>query len=141
MAEHVNNLDLFGSGGHQWKWRPREKFAKRLLTVGVKGAAGMVTALGAVRCTIEGPERSGGPALLKATAASKALADSAMDALELAIINLRNSEIACPFEDDAGVTGDSLAVVDYEPVGGRLYGHTGANYICWQYYRCTVEER
>lgn len=137
MAENVNGADLFASGGHQWKWDSRDKFAKRLVTAGCQGEASMVVALGGVPGVIEGRD-DGAPALLKTSAATKALADTAMDNLEAPIIALRDSGQAVIFEDDQGHGGDYLVVDDYRPAGGRRYGLQGANWVCWQYYRCLV---
>jgi len=137
MAENVNGQDLFGSGGHQWKWSEQERFAKRLVTAGCQGEGLMLVALAGMSGVIEG-RNDGEPAVLKASAASKAAADAAMNALEAPIRALRSTAAVVAYEDDTGAGGNNLILEDYVRVGGRRYGRQGANWRVWQHYRCIV---
>lgn len=139
MSENVGGVDLFGSGGHLWIWDAPAVSQKVLEAVGTYGAARMTLGGSPRICTIAGD--AGGPALLKASAASKALADAALSALELAITDLQLLGTAAGWEDDAGHTGSDIVVDQYIPAGPRRYstGSDGTVYV-WQPYRCRLIE-
>ena len=142
MAENVGGADIFGSGGHAWRWGSAPVVAKEFQAIGMTGAARMVLAVGAQPCTIEGGDGGppGGPAVLKAGGATKALADSGLDALEGAIDALKRSGEAKAWEDDRANSGSNLVVVDYTPAGGRHYARVGETWSVWQFYRCLLAE-
>jgi len=142
MAENVGGADLFGSGGHAWRWASAPVGAKEFTAVGLTGAARMVLTVGAQPCTIEGGDGGppGGPAVLKASGDSRALADAALDALEATIEDLKRSGEENTWEDDCGRTGSNLVVVDYVRVGGRKYAKVGATWHAWQFYRRALAE-
>ena len=146
MAENVGGADIFGSGGHAWRWGSAPVGAKEFTAVGMTGAARMVLAVGAQPCTIEGGDGGppGGPAVLKAGGDTKALADAALDALEAPIEALKRSGDEKTWEDDRANTGSNLVIMDYVGVGGRRYGRTTAGedetWSVWQFYRCLLAE-
>lgn len=137
MAENVNGSDLFGSGGHVWRWDQQRQLAKQLGTVGVIGESRMVTHAGARPVEICG--RDGGPAILKATGNSRAQADTAMDALEAAIEDLRAAGTECTWEDDCARTGAHLVIVDFIRAD-RTYNKAGSTWTAWQRYRVRALE-
>jgi len=138
MAENVDGYDLFGSGGHVWRWDQQAQFAKQMGSVGIIGISRAVMHSGQRPLEICGAD--GGPALLKASAGSRAAADAALDALEGAIEQLRYAGTACAWEDDCGRTGTQLVITDYIRIGPRRYGRAGSNHAAWQPYRCRAEE-
>ncbi|MFB3893217.1 MAG: hypothetical protein ACE15C_14470 [Phycisphaerae bacterium] len=137
MAENIGGSNLFGSGGHVWHWRSAEVARKQFGTIGVDGDGSITLRAGSAVAVIEG--RDGGGAVLKVTGqANRAAADAAMDALENAIISLKQMGTENTWEDDCARTGSHLVIEDYQRMGGRLYSADGA--ICWQFYRCVVRE-
>lgn len=137
MAENVNGSDVFTSGGHVWNWQQRQHTSKTLQTAGISGAAQVLISNGPRTVTVEG--RRGGPALLKASGATRALADTAMDVLEAAIEALIDAGTLCSWEDDRGGTGTSLVVRRFAP-GRRTYNKVGATWHCWLDYTCEMVE-
>ena len=134
MAEHINNLDLFGSGGHRWLWDSPAQAVKQVATVGVQGAAAMVL--------WNGPRPGVVSGILRGSGSNRAGADYALSQLEEAIEKLVQSGEAVGWEDDHGHQGQSLRVVRYQRQGHRDYGATGANtYEAWQSYHCVVSEQ
>ena len=142
MAENIGGADLFGSGGHAWRWGSAPVGAKEFQAVGMTGAARIVLGVGAQPCAIEGGDGGppGGPAVLKATGASRAAADAALDILETAIETLKRSGDEKTWQDDRANTGSNLVVMDYIRVGGRHYSVVGTTWRVWQYYRCLLAE-
>jgi hypothetical protein len=138
MGEAVNNVDLFGSGGHVWAWDQPDGFSKRITTVAVAGAAMIRTQVGPRACRIIG--RDGGPALLRASGADWAGASAALDALEQLIEDLRDAGTSCPWTDDAGRGGSALVVVEYQRAGARAFGPAGDAYEAWQFYTAVLVE-
>ncbi len=137
MAENVNALDIFGSGGHVWTWGRRQNTGKTLGSAGISGAASILIALGPRPVRIEG--RNGGPALLTASGASRAAADTAMNVLETAIEGLIEAGTMCAWEDDRGGTGTAMVVKAFNP-GRRTYSTVGATVRCWLNYTCDMVE-
>ena len=131
MAENVNGVDLFGSGGHVWLWGDRARNRKSLGTAGVVGEAQILVNLGRRPLTIAGVGRS--PALLKATGVSRAAADAALTALERAIEACCDTGTVYTWEDPQGRTGAALTLHGYRRLGHREY--SGDNLTVWQYYR------
>lgn len=123
MAENVNGLDLFGSGGHRWAWGPPAVTEKKLGTAGTIGEAGIRTHVGSATVRVAG--------------VLKAADNAALTALEQAIEQLAADRTACTWEDDIGNTGEAMVVVEYQRSGQRQYG-TGT---VWQFYTVTAEER
>ena len=142
MAENVGGADIFGSGGHAWRWASAPVAAKQFSAVGMTGAGRIVLAVGAQPCAIEGGDGGtpGGPAVLKASGANRAAADAALDALEAPIEALKRSGAEQTWTDDCGRTGSNLVVVDYVPAGGRHYATVGGTVKAWQFYRCLLAE-
>jgi len=143
MAENIGGADLFGSGGHAWRWGRAPVGAKEFTAVGLTGAGRIALFTGAQPCVISGGDGAAGgegPAVLKASGASKAAADAALDALEAEIETLRRSGEEKTWEDDCGRSGSNLVVVGYERVGGRRYATVGSTVYLWQFYRCTLAE-
>lgn len=147
MAENVGGSDLFGSGGHAWRWGKAPVGAKEFTAVGMTGAGRITLTVGSQPCVIEGGDGSrqkGGPAVLKASGASKAAADAALDALEAPIEALRRSGDDKTWEDDCGRTGSNLVILDYARVGGRWYAKStvggDTTWHVWQYYQCLLAE-
>lgn len=138
MAEHVDNADLFGSGGHVWAWQGRDVTAKQFGAVGTSGAGRIVTHVGARACRIQGAD--GGPAILKAVADSRQSADEALDGLEEAIEELIRGGRSCRWGDDSGRSGDDLVVAAYRRIGPRRYGHAGGPWTVWQDYIAELVE-
>ena len=137
MSENVGGSDIFGSGGHIWLWGPRLARAKTIRSVGISGAA---------RFSLGNFERpfqirgKGGPALLKASGASKAAADTALNALWDAIEQLKDDGTISSWEDDQGRSGDALVITELIPAARRLYGKTGDTHYAWQHYLCSGVE-
>ena len=136
MAENIGGTDLFSSGGHVWHWQPAPVADKRMTSVGVRGAARIVTAIGARTCLIAG--KHGGPAVLKATGASRATADAALDTIEQAILAARDGGESQAWADDSGRDGDELVVTAYRPTGPRRYAVVGSTWNAWQFYTAEV---
>lgn len=136
MAEHVDNKQLFASAGHVWVWSRPYRAAKVLRTAGTTGAARLQICTGERPGVITG--RLGGPALLKATATSRDLANAALTVLENAIEGYATSGNAVAWEDDLGNHGTALVIESYEPVGPRRYSVEGVNWTAWQAYTCRV---
>lgn len=130
MAEHINNQDLLGSGGHQWRWGEPVMVDKTLGTVAVRGASRYITHRGPRPATIAG--KGGGPALLKAVGANRAAADAAMTDIEDAIEDLVLSGSVVAWEDDCGHSGDRLVLTRYRRSGPRIYSADSTR--CWQRY-------
>jgi len=135
MAENINGSDLLGSGGHVWRWGPKNITAKGINPAGIAGEFSMVTALGARSCTVTGKR---GEALLTAAGASKAAVDAALNALENAIIALETTGEECTWEDDQGRTGTALVITGYVK-GAREY-QQGATWAAWQHYTLGMKE-
>jgi len=134
MAENVNGSDLFGSGGHVWRWAEPQRTRKLIGSAGLRGAWHDLVSAGGLPLTIEGLD--GRPAVLRAaSAASRALADTAMDALESAIETLVAGGGEYAWEDDQGHSGSRLVLLSYRRAGRRLYAQQGGQWICWQMYR------
>jgi len=133
MAENIDGSDLLASGGHQWHWDGPAPAGKVVGTAGVAGGWSMVTAVGPRRGRVAGLGGRG-PALLTASGASKAEADTYMDVLEGAIAGLVVSGEAVEYEDDAGHVGTRLTLTAYRRVGPRTYAVAGATNHCWQRY-------
>lgn len=134
MAEHIDSQDLLSSGGHVWRWGARAVSRQMLATPGVAGQSHLLTGLGGRPFAIVG--RTGGPALLTATAASRAAADTAMDALSAAIQELVESGRAVTWEDDKGRTGSYLVLETYRPNDNRQYcPNADGTVTCWMTYQ------
>lgn len=140
MAENINSVDLFGSGGHLWVWQGRQVARKILQTVGTRGAARMVTALPPLVCMIDG--FGGAAAVLKGSGLSRALADAALDAVESPIVALEASGAAKAWEDDQAHSGTALVIDEYMPLGHREYATQTAGAVTTHYalqrYRCRL---
>lgn len=132
MSENIGTADLFASGGHRWSWGRQEQRAKEFQAPGVTGAGSMVLVNGPRPGVIDG--------VLKATASTRAGADTALDALETAVETLRRAGDVKAWEDDQAHTGDSLLVRGYDRLGPRLYGRSGSTTTAWQQYRCEVRD-
>ena len=139
MVENIDGNDLLASGGHQWSWDGPAAVRKELVTAGVRGAWSYVTAVGARAGRVIGLGGRG-PALLTATEASRAVADSTLDAIEGHIEGLVESGEAVAYEDDAAHTGVRLVLTSYRRLGPRIYGQVGAQVSAWQYYVLEVRD-
>ena len=132
MSEHIDNSNLFDSGGHRWSWGRQEQNRKEFSCPGVDGAGGMVIQNGPRPGQIEGT--------LKASASDRGGADTALAAQEKDIEDLRRSGLAKAWEDDHGNSGESLVIISFVPVGQRVYGQSGDQVEAWQHYVCEVRE-
>jgi len=132
MAEGIGEANPFSSGGHRWDWAPRVYVDKTVTTPGVAGAATMHL--------LDGPRPGRIAGRLKASAASRALADTALDVLVAAIETLCRATVVSAWEDDQAHTGSSLKVMRFVPVGRRVYPRVGATYHAWQEYVVEVLE-
>jgi hypothetical protein len=133
VAEHINNLDLFGSGGHRWVWAEPGQTVKQIQTVGADGAAAMVLA--------NGPRPGVVAGLLKTSASGREAADTALSALERQIEALVKSGEISPWEDDHGHGGQFLRIAAYRRRGAREYGASGSDTVVLQAYECAVVEQ
>jgi len=138
MAENIDGNDLLGSGGHVWMWGARQQTAKTLRTVGVAGAARMVTVRGERPVAIVA--RGGGPAVLKASGASRAAADTALDALDAAIQAYVDSGEAVAWADDKGRSGSYLVLTHFQPADDRTYNNEAGTWHAWERYTLTGVE-
>ncbi|MDD4891362.1 MAG: hypothetical protein PHU85_15685 [Phycisphaerae bacterium] len=138
MSEHIDNLDLLGSGGHVWLWDDRVREQKVVGSAGIVGAYSMITSLGERAGRIAG--KNGARAVLKATGASKAVADAALNVIEAAIEAYCDLGTEVEWEDDQAHTGTALVLVSYRRIGGRLYGASGASVAVWQFYELILRE-
>lgn len=138
MAEHIDNLDLLGSGGHVWVWSEPAITRKSVGSVAIWGEYQQVTAVGARAGRIGG--RDGGPAILKASAPTKAAADAAMNAIEAEIEYLVTGGYEVTWEDDQSHSGIALVLTAYRRVGSRQYSYNGATERVWQGYRLDIAE-
>ena len=127
MSENVNGGDIFGSGGRQWNWSSPPVFEKKLGTAGTTGEVGILTHVGSAVVRIAG--------LLKAAD------DAALDVLETIIEQFKVSRLVCTWEDDAGHTGETLVIIEYQRTGARQYGKKGGVGVVWQTYVVLAEER
>jgi len=132
MAEQINQTTPFSSAGHRWHWGDQEIRAKEYGAVGVDGVGYSLLQNGARPGVVAG--------VLKASGATRAIADAALDALETAIKTLCRSGLAYGWEDDCGHTGDSLVIKSYEQQGPREYGRMGAETVALQTYVVRVRE-
>ena len=130
MAENINGGDLLGSGGHTWIWGPRALSRKILRTAAVAGAYAYNTCVGERAGRIAG--RDGGPAWLVGAS------DAALSAIEADIEALLHNGTVCAWEDDAGRSGASLMVTEYQRVGERQRAVDGGS--VWQQYTLSVIE-
>jgi hypothetical protein len=133
LSENVGGVNLFSSGGHRWSWGRRQPRAKLFSATGVSGEGRIVLGLPGTPAVIQG--------VLRGAGATRALADTALDALETAIKALVTSGQAKAFEDDEAHTGDSVVLETYDPHGPRLYGQTATAVVqAWQYYSVQVRD-
>lgn len=137
MSENINGYDLLGSGGHVWRWGEIKTTGKRVGTAAISGVYSMVTHVGGRPCRIEG--RDDGPAILKASAADKAAADAALNALEQNLVDLETDGGEVSWEDDAGRSGTALVIAGYTPVR-RVYATSATGVEAWQYYHLDMYE-
>jgi len=132
MAENIGGANPFSSGGHRWDWAPRVYGNKTVTTPGVAGAATMHL--------LDGPRPGRIVGRLKASGASHALADAALDPLVAALETLCRATAVSAWGDDADHTGTSLKVMRFVPVGRRVYPRVGETYYAWQEYVVEVLE-
>ena len=137
MSENINGSNLLSSGGHVWRWGAIRKTGKRVGSAAIYGEYSMVTAVGARPCRITG--KGGGPALLTASGASRAAADTALDALVAPLLTLEKMGTEVSWEDDAGRSGVALTVERYTPVR-REHGYDGSNWRAWEHYTLDLVE-
>jgi hypothetical protein len=130
MSELIGTANLLSSAGHVWIWSDQEQVRKGMVTPGAVGKGAMVLVNGAKAGLIVGT--------LKATGASRAEANTAMNQLERPIEALRRSGAAVAWEDDCGHTGNSLQIIGYTLQGGRQYAAGGT--IVLQDYVIHIEE-
>ena len=137
MSEHINNLELLGSGGHVWLWGSRNRVSKLVGVAGTAGEEFMQTQLGARPGRIAG--RNGRPGILKGFGETNQDADADLTAKENAIEALCDGDVAVPWEDDRGRSGPRLIVNNYNTVGERTYGNEpeGQKSV-WQFYTLDV---
>ena len=139
MSENINGSDMLSSGGHVWLWDDVGITRKSVGSVAIRGAYGQVTAVGVRAGRITG--RDGSPALLTASGATKAAADTAMTTLEAALEDLIVFGDEVAWEDDHGHAGIALVLLKYARSGHRKYGRSGSDWVVWQNYNLTFEER
>jgi len=132
MAENIGGSNVFSSGGHRWIWGERQTVEKIATAVGVAG--------GALAHLLDGPRPGRIAGILRATGASRAAADSALDTLEAAVETLVRATGASEWEDDQGHTGTHLKVTRYVRQGRREYPKEAATWHAWQRYVCEVIE-
>lgn len=130
MSEHIDNKNVFDSGGHRWSWAERHRRSKVIAATGVAGEGSFLLHTGGRPGVIAG--------LLKATASDFASANAALNALEAGIEALADSGLAYLWEDDVGHSGKHLKVANYKPAGERICGQSGAGYEAWQHYQIEV---
>lgn len=132
MSENINGSDLLGSGGHVWVWSEPDVTRKSVGSAAIRGEYHQVTSVGVRPGRIAG--RDGRPALLKATAATKALADAALNVLEAAIEDLVTGGDQVEWEDDQDHSGIALVLTGFRRAGPRVYGKSGSDTAVWQRY-------
>jgi len=130
VAEHINNQQLLSSGGHVWAWGDVTPFDKALMTVGQRGCASFATGSSPRPGVIVGQ--------LRATAASVALAHSALTALEQAIEALARAGTKMAWEDNLGHSGTALVILAYRRRGPR--GIDAGKKAAWQRYEIVVRD-